>query len=254
MQGYLKGKQKHGINYYHTDLEYEFEIGETPVVEIGTDGNVFVQNHKIHLEKNNNQLTKDYWDIVELWDDHYAVCDLNVSNYYLDGLNEYTLKSELEALEPKFGPKINFRYGVIKLKRNDKGEVIPFAEKIVVPIIYDRICENNNDTLTAYSNGKLTYIELDPRNLNYGKQLVPAVLEHAVPFSLKYDGFAECSVDGITGYLPRNCKPLKKLNGSDLLTEEQVKYLLKRDETLNDYSTFKLEHLTGSSKILKYTK
>ena len=198
MQGYLKGKEKNGINYFNTDLEYEFEIGETSVQEMGTDGNVFVQNHKVHLEKNNIQLTKDYWDIVELWDDHYAVCDLSVSNCYLDGLNQYTLKSELEALGPKFGPKINFKYGVIRLKRNDKGEVIPFAEKMIVPIVYDRICENNDDSLTAYSNGKLTYIELDPRSLNYGKQLIPAVLEHAVAFSLKYQGFAECSVDGIT--------------------------------------------------------
>ncbi len=252
MQGYLKGKEKNGINYFNTDLEYEFEIGETSVQEMGTDGNVFVQNHKVHLEKNNIQLTKDYWDIVELWNDHYAVCDLSVSNCYLDGLNQYTLKSELEALGPKFGPKINFKYGVIRLKRNDKGEVIPFAEKMIVPIVYDRICENNDDSLTAYSNGKLTYIELDPRSLNYGKQLIPAVLEHAVAFSLKYQGFAECSVDGITGYLPRYCKPLEKINGSDLLTEEQVKYLLNNNDSLNDYSAFKLEHLTGSPKVLKY--
>lgn len=234
MQSYLKD-------------EHEFEVVETPVYEVGEDGNVSKRNHKLHLEKDGIQLTRDYWNIIELWDDHYVVCDLNASGCYLDDINEYTIESEIEAIEPQ----IKFQFGVIKLQRNEKGEVVPFTEKTIVPIMYDRISENNEDSLTAYSNGKLTYIDLNPKSSNYGKQIVPAILEHAVPFSVDYDGFAECSVDGITGYLPRNCNLREQLKGSDLLTEEQVQYLLQKDETLDASSTDKLSKLTGSAKVLK---
>lgn len=237
MQGYLKE-------------QCEFEVVETPVYEVGEDGNVSKRNHKLHLEKDGIQLTRDYWNIIELWDDHYVVCDLNASGCYLDDINEYTIESEIAAIEPQ----IKFQFGVIKLQRNEKGEVVPFTEKTIVPIMYDRISENNEDSLTAYSNGKLTYIDLNPKSSNYGKQIVPAILEHAVPFSVDYDGFAECSVDGITGYLPRNCNPREQLKSSDLLTEEQVQYLLQKDDTLDTSSTDKLSKLTGSAKVLKLTR
>lgn len=156
----------------------------------------------------------------------------------------------MEALNPQ----IKFQFGVIKLQRNEKGEVIPFGEKTIVPIMYDRISENNANSLTAYINGKLTYIDLDSNSYNYGKQIVPAVLEQATPFDVDYDGFAECSVGGNTGYLPRNCDPRKHLEESDLLTEEQVQQLLHNSGTLADFAANESSKLTGSTIILKHTK
>lgn len=253
MKGYLKDQHKYTekeMNEGVREFEHEFEVKETPVYEVGEDGNVCERNHKLHLEKDGIQLTRDYWNIIELWDDQYVVCDLNVSGCCLDYINEYILESETEALNPQ----IKFQFGVVKLQRNEKGEVVPFAEKTIVPIMYDRISENNEDSLTAYSNGKLTYIDLNPKSSNYGKQIVPAILEHAVPFNVDYDGFAECSVGGITGYLPRNCNPREQLKSSDLLTEEQVQYLLYKDDTLATSSTDKLSKLTGSAKVLELTR
>ena len=251
MQSYLKNQHTAKEVYEGVrEFEHEFQVKETPVYEVGDDGNVCESNHKLHLEKDGIQLTKDYWNIIELWDDHYVVCDLNVSGCYLDDINKYTSKSEIEALDPQ----IKFQFGVIKLQRNKKGEVVPFAEKTIVPIMYDRISGNNEDSLTVYSNGKLTYIDLNPKSSNYGKQIVPAILEHAAPFDVDYDGFAECSVDGITGYLPRNCNARRQLKSSDLLTEEQVQYLLHKDDTLDASSMDKLSKLTGSTKVLKLTR
>lgn len=253
MESYLKDQHEYTEKELYEgvrEFEHEFEVKETPVYEVGKDDNVWSQNHKLHLEKDGIQLTRDYWNIIELWDDHYVVCDLTASGCYLDDINEYTMEREIEALQPT----IKFQVGVIKLQRNKEGKVIPFAEKTIVPIMYDRISENNDDSLTAYINGKLTYIDLNPKSSNYGKQIVPAILEHAVPFNVDYDGFAECSVDGITGYLPRNCNPREQLNSSDLLTEEQVQYLLQKDDTLDSSSTNKLSELTGSAKVLKRTR
>ncbi len=253
MQSYLKNQHKYTTKEMFESIrefEHEFQVKETQLYEVSDDGNVCESNHKLHLEKDGIQLTRDYWNIIELWDDHYVVCDLTASGCDLDDINEYTMEREIEALQPT----IKFQVGVIKLQRNKKGEVVPFAEKTIVPIMYDRISENNEDSLTAYINGKLTYIDLNPKSSNYGKQIVPAILEHAVPFNVDYDGFAECSVDGITGYLPRNCNPREQLKSSDLLTEEQVQYLLQKDESLGTSSTDKLSKLTGSAQVLKLTR
>ena len=104
----------------------------------------------------------------------------------------------------------------------------------------------------------LTYIDINPNSENYGKQLVPAVLEHAVPFSVDYEGFAECSVCGTAGYLPRNCQPRTTLSPLDLLTEEQVEYLLadleSSSDDLNESAVNKYSELTGNAKTLKITK
>ncbi len=250
MESYLKNQHKYTMEELEEGndvFEHEYEVKKIPVLEVTEDGNVCENNYKLHLEKDGIQLTRDYWNIIELWDDHFVVCDLNVSGCCLDDINEYTMW-ELESLKPQ----IKFQFGVIKLQRNKKGEVVPLAEETIVPIIYDSISENNQDSLTAYSNGKLTYIDLNPKSSNYGKQIVPAVLEHAAPFDVAYDSFAECSVDGITGYLPRNCTPREQLKGSDLLTEEEVQYL--QDNDFKKSLTDKISKLTGSAKVLKLTR
>lgn len=232
----------------HLKEKSEFELGETPVCEINEDGNVCQRNSKLHLEKNGIQLTRDYWNIIELWDDQYIICDLGVSGCYLEDIDEYNIDTII-SFNPQI--KIKFRFGVIKLQRDKNGDVIPFSESTIVPVIYDGIAENNEASLTACSNGKYTYIDLNPESLNYGQQIVPAVLEHAVPFNVGYDGFAQCSIDGVVGYLPRNCNPRETLESSDLLTKEQVQYLLKTDYDLAVSSNDKLLELTGFAKVLK---
>lgn len=235
----------------HLKEKSEFELGETPVCEINEDGNVCQRNSKLHLEKNGIQLTRDYWNIIELWDDQYIICDLGISGCYLENIDENHINVMMSLNSQA---RIKFQFGVIKLQREKNGEVIPFSESTIVPVIYDGIAENNEASLTACSNGKFTYIDLNPESLNYGKQIVPAVLEHAVPFNVGYEGFAQCSIDGVVGYLPRNCSPRKTLESSDLLTKEQVQYLLKTDYDLAVSSNDKLLELTGSSKVLKLNR
>ena len=81
---------------------------------------------------------------------------------------------------------------------------------------------------------------------------MPVVLEHAVPFSIEYEGFAECSVDGVVGYLPRDCQPRTSLSSLELLTEEQVKCILAfleiQNNALQESSFDKYNKLTGKVK------
>ncbi len=196
-----------------------------------------------------NRVTKDYYYMEQIcdddFDDHYIVGDV-VTNHLFD-FDEVFDSS-----------KFFFQFGVIALQRDENKNIIPMGEKVVVPILYDDIAENNLQTVTAQVDDHLTYIDINPNSENYGKQLVPVVLEHAVPFSVDYEGFAECSVCGVTGYLPRECKPRTSLNPLELLTEEQVKYLLPRLESsnsaLHESSINKYSELTGDSKILKFIR
>ena len=200
--------------------------------------------HKVHLQNRNGEIiSNNYYYIESLEEnDHYIVGDLTTNQVGMDFQDEF----EDENIE--------FKFGVIRLQRDKTGAIIPLSEKLVVPILYDRIEPNNLETITVWANKHLTYIDIHPKSKNYGKQLVPAVLEHAVPFDINYNGFAECSVSGVTGYIPRNCQPLTKLSPEDLLTEEQVKYLLSYfkicSNPLHDNSIEKLANLSDEVKIL----
>lgn len=189
------------------------------------------------------KLSKDYYYMEPIYGDDleelYIVSDV--------------VSSQLIDIEEEFdNSKLSFKYGIIALLRDENGNIIPMAEKLVVPIIYDEISENNDKTVTAKANGYLTYIDIDPKSVNYGKQLVPVVLEHAVPFSIEYEGFAECSVDGVVGYLPRDCQPRTSLSSLELLTEEQVKCILAfleiQNNALQESSFDKYNKLTGKVK------
>ena len=68
-----------------------------------------------------------------------------------------------------------------------------------------------------------------------------------MPFGIEYDGFAERSVYGVTGYLPRKCTPREELKGSNLLTELEVQYLFQQNDDLAFSSGNKVFTLTGSS-------
>ena len=203
------------------------------------------ENCEVVLRK----LSKDYYYMEPIYDDgvedHYIVCDVKSSQF-------------LEYEEDFDSSKLSFKYGIVALQRDEQGNIIPMAEKVVVPILYDEISENNMRTVTAQENGLLTYIDINPESKNYGKQLVPLILAHAVPFSTEYEDFAECSVGDVVGYLPRDCKPRTILSELDLLTEEQVQYLLTNSEVENralyESSVNKYSKLTGKTYSLKFTK
>ena len=133
-------------------------------------------------------------------------------------------------------------------------------ELFIIPILYDGISENNFKSVTVYGNNHLTYIDIDPNSENYRKQLVLVALEHTISFSVDYERFSECSVNGFVGYLPRNCKPRTTLDPLDLLKEEQVKYLLPYFESSNNFlhdstvSVNKYCKLTSGAKTLKLTR
>ncbi len=217
---------------------------------IDSNGNVDYDTNiqKSHLQdKDCKRISNDYYYMESIGGNHYIVCDITSSQRGMEHQFEFD------------NSKLAYKYGVICLKRDGIGNIVPMAESIVVPIIYDQIYQNNLNTVTAYANNwHLTYIDIDPQSLYYGKQLVPVVLEHAVPFSTKYEGFAECSVNGVTGYLPRNCKPFTKISPLDLLTEEQVKYLVTHfdmnNSPVHDSPVEKFSKLTGGEKTLKLTK
>lgn len=226
-----------------------FEIVKEKVVSTIIDGNGNCHYNddkcKCFLKNENNEiLSHQYQCMLYLGDDHFAVCDVAYDiQYFVDG---YTaddryyeiVKKEYEINNPKL------KWGVIRINRNEQGMIIPGAETMIIPYIYDRISRNNEKTATAYSNEKLTYLDIDHDSENYGQQLVPCILEHAVPFSTEYDGFAECSINETTGYLPRNCKIKEAIDENELLTDNQARALSKY---LNSESGFGLDFETISA-------
>lgn len=219
---------------------------ECAVPVIDKDGNVNYETatHKWCLQDNNGtRISNNYLYIQSMFDDeHYIVGDLVTSQF---GMDYQFMFDEFDKRQ------VFVKYGIICLKKDEEGKVIPMAEKLVVPMIYNEIIRNNLNTAIAYANnGHVTYIDLEKKSRYYGQQLVPAVLDYAEKFSLQYEGFAECSLNGVIGYLPRNCKPRTQLEETDLLTEEQVQYLL----SLHDTSLEQLAKLTGDAKTLKLTK
>ncbi len=219
------------------------------IATIGKDGNANdkVCTKKVCLKDENGKIVSNYYyDIDLISKDTYIVLDVATTQNAIKYTDEFDEKS------------FDLKYGVICLQRDENNKVIPMVEQFVVPKLYDRLDLGNSNTLIGYTNNNhLTYIEFDPESKNYGKQIIPAILNHAFPFDIDYKGFAECSVnDGFWGYLPRNFKPKKMLCASELLTEDQVKHLLSgysKGSLLHDGEKNKYMDLTGKSpKVLKY--
>lgn len=117
-------------------------------------------------------------------------------------------------------------------------------EKIISQAIYDAISPNNEKTVTVIHKGDYAYFDYEK-----GVQLTPTILKTAAPFSVNYEGFAECSTKDKSGYLPRDVKPITKEIDIKLLTEEQVQLLIKHQIEMDDlYKANKVyEELTKSS-------
>lgn len=190
---------------------------------IDDNGNIaykeFVSKFCLCLERNIGKsvrlkkVTKNYYYISEISGDYFVVANINDARVLSD-------EAEFDDL------KLSFKFGIIKLQRDSQGNIIPMAEKIVTPALYHDFWQGGLETITAEVNERITYIDVNPASENFGKQLVPAILEYAEPFSKQYEGFAKCTVNGISGYLYRYCEPRTTLSAADLLTEEQVKNIL----------------------------
>lgn len=178
------------------------------------------------VDENGNRVSNKYYYLKEIDDEHYIALNAAYNNT-VDFLDE-----------PR--NTLCYRYGVIKINKKDDN-IVSMGEEIVVPFLYTKLTPGNLNTLigkinvgssSEYKDERYTYIELDPNNENYGKQIVPAVLMHAEKFEETgiFKNFASCNVydpryyiDGLEyRYIPRNCTPLYELYDQDLLTEEEV--------------------------------
>ncbi len=187
---------------------------------IATDGNIHfnTDKEKFFLKNEDDEIiSHQYYCMVFLGDDHFAVCDLISEVKFFSDYNEYDIiKGEYETTTPEM------KWGVIRVNRDNAGKIIPGAEKMVIPYLYDRISSNNLKTATVESNNQFSYLDLDINSNSYGKQLVPCVLNHAVPFCVRYEGFAECSINSVVGYIPRNCRVKESIESNELLKEDQA--------------------------------
>lgn len=187
---------------------------------------------------NKDAVSKIYYYMERVNETHFIVGNIGVASYC--GINDGFLCDTV----------FDVLYGVIRVQTDENKNIIPNNEILVVPNIYESISPNNLNTLTAEAtDGHFTYIDIDRLSKNYGKQLTPAILDFAALFDGEFHGFAQCSIDGIVGYLPRNCIVKEKIESSDLLNREQVKQLSKYFE-LHSEVTSSLEKyniLTGTT-------
>ena len=216
---------------------------ELSIPRIDENGNVdrHSNSHYSFLEKDGKRISNSYLYIegVEI-PDHYIVAGFTSTQPNIDQDWEY-----YEGVDKK---QLALKYGIICLTRDEHGWILPMQEELVVPYLYDNITNSNLEAVTAYVGEKLTYVDLAKKSPSYGVQLVPAVLDHAVPFCVPYEGFAECSINGIVGYISRAMKPRLSIEGKDLLSEDDVKHL-HYGEALDKYI-----ELSGGAKVKKIIK
>lgn len=234
----------------------DFEIVKEKVATtiIGEDGNWHcnVDDYKCFLKNENDEIiSHQYQCMLYLGNDHFAVCNVMPDiQYFMDGYSTDDRYYGIIREEYKVH-NTKLKWGVIRVNRNEHGSIIPGAERMVIPYLYDRITENNLKTAIAYSNNKVTYLDIDRDSKNYGQQIVPCILDHAEPFSTQYERFAKCSINGKTGYLPRNCKFKDYIESKELLNAIQAwllsKYLNSNDSFILDSETIsKYFILTGN--------
>lgn len=218
---------------------HAFEDSSTLFQYIDEDGNIAksVYSNKKHLTAGKKVYSKSYYYIEEIGDYHYIFGDI----IYNGILNFSDIDKNL----------FQFKYGIFKLKTDQNGNIIPEQDEIIVPAIFDDISLNNLNTVTVYgNNGHLSYLDIDPKSPYYGQLLAPIILERACPFSTSYEGFAECSINGITGYLPRNMQSVGELSSNDLLTEDEVKVLSQVINNEGFYGAFmQYLSLTGEKAL-----
>ncbi len=217
-------------NYYHLELECLESYGKT--------------------------VTRDYQAMGYLCDDHYSVCDLVIKDNTSCYANDYFMDTDMQEKNVK----ASYLWGVIRVNRDSDGNIIPQMETLIIPYLFtERLMKGELNTAIAEYNGKYIFFDLDMNSELYGKSLTP-FLDHAEPFGFKYDGcimtdingFAKCSMNDITGYLPRNCIKRFTLQPKDLLTGQQALMLSlylngKPHRSLSIETIMAYKNLTGSN-------
>lgn len=124
-----------------------------PFIYMDNMGNVAESEEKyqhVLVNEEQEEISRRYYYIDELNDDHYIVS---------------SAVAAIDHNDDEISPRAEFKFGVIRLTRDDNGKVIPFNEKIVVPFIYDGIKSGESNTaIAAINNGKsnrFTYIDID---------------------------------------------------------------------------------------------
>ena len=205
------------------------------------------------IDEKNNLVKKEetrYCIIEELNPSNYKI----VSNSYMslkELYNDYyvygSIETNPEIINDNKAPLYKKKYGILKINRDDYLRVVPFAERIIVPPLYDEITAKNSNTVCVTLNQKCTFFDL-----NKEKQLTPVVLEVITSFDMEYPGFAQCFYNYKAGYLPRNIKPITDKNKINFLSLGEVEALVKYQENTDSFleSNKKYIELTGKS----YTK
>lgn len=212
----------------------KISIDKRPFITFDYIGNVVeddTHSKKFLLNEQQQVVSREYDYIQPLYDDHYIVSSAILM---------------IDRDKTPFATIAKVQYGIIRLTRGGAGKVIPYHEKTIVPLIYDGLEECNMNMIRAtisededFKYPRFTYIDLEPASKNYGKQLLPIMLESAEWFGQDYEGFAKCTLNGVERYIPRNCEPMHSATPDDLLTEEDMQSLL------NDAPKIKLKSLTG---------
>lgn len=201
---------------------YAEGISDKEVIGIDNKGNIAKRRLPVKAVALMEKVLTNYYIYLEWIDiDTYIFGELSFDKYGFD-YNDTMAEKEKNN-------KVDYKYGIFKLTRDSKGNVIPGAEKIIVPAIYDSISQNNSKTVTAYANEKeMTYFDYEK-----GIQLLPAKLTQAVPFDVDYNGFAECTIgEDKHGYIARHMIPTRDINEVKLFTKDEVKVLTKYEKDL----------------------
>lgn len=165
---------------------------------INEEGNIDKENYKVYnvLLKNGEFASEEWFDVYDY--DREGNCIVGFKRTYeecerLKKIPDYIDEDE-ELLDI-----YNYIYGAI----NKEGQM-------VVKPIYDRLTYNNEDSYTAYHNGKLGYVSSTD-----GEQITPIIFTHAQPF---FEGLAAVEYKGKMGYVSRN----KKMKDPDEKSEYAI--------------------------------
>ena len=229
---YTENMQQEGI-----DQNGVYVVKSKPTLTIDNDGNIAIKDSDTYCLSNKDDIanpyareyTNDYFGIMHITNDCYVVLGTDIK--VASDISQNPIEEN------------KFKFGIIELQRNYSKEIIKKSEEIIAPITYDRIYVYDPLYPILEKDGHYTYFCLDPESKNYKKQLVPLVLESAAPFNIKYPGFAECTIDGKTRFLPIDFIAVEAVTPDDLLTEEEILNLI------NCHQTFKKLQRTAKKQI-----
>lgn len=95
-------------------------------------------------DEDDNIVSHKYYFINALKNDYFAGCNIKCEVKFPLDYNYYNIiKGDIEMADSKI------KWGVMRLTRDKEGKIIPEAEVMVVPYIYDRISVNNLQTATV---------------------------------------------------------------------------------------------------------